>query len=271
VVRVDRHVTYEEASEPPGGALVERLLPVARSLREARRAKGAALFSLPRLKVTLDALGEPVASLTPSDTPAQLVVSELMVLYNARLGERLAAAGAPAFYRAQPEPIAPLPHDPADPLFPLLVRRRLPPTTVLVEPAPQRTMGLEAYVQGSSPIRRLGDLIAQRQLLALLDGRPPPHEAAALEAFKVELNRFERRARHMEEERRRYWICRWLEARAGPLEGVVSRNGPMVYLPSLDREVPCKPPPEPVPVGTAVRVRVERCDPRKREVLLAIV
>ena len=60
--------------------------------------------------------------------------------------------------------------DLSDPLARLKLRRSMPPTVVVTQPGPQRTMGLEAYVQGTSPIRRLGDLIAQRQLLALLDG-----------------------------------------------------------------------------------------------------
>jgi hypothetical protein len=46
-----------------------------------------------------------------------------------------------------------------------------------VTPAPHFSLGLAAYVQATSPIRRYGDLLVQRQLAALADGQVPLQEA----------------------------------------------------------------------------------------------
>lgn len=272
VVRVERQLDYADgaAADP-----IARLDPFARALREARRARGATVYSLPHLKVDLDAAGEPRPARVETDALAHAVVSELMILYNAKLGEELARAGAPAYYRTQP--LDPVPRDapqldPYDPLYPLQVRRILRPTVVATEPGPQRSMGLEHYVQATSPLRRMADLIAQRQLLALLDGRPLPYDHAALAALLPDLEAAARRARTLEEDRRRYFVCRWL-AGVGELPAIVSRRRPMLYVPELDRELPCAPPLQggTPPVGTAVRARVRKVEPRQREVLLAIV
>ncbi len=273
VVRVDRRLTYaDEVAGPPD--VVQRLVPVAQALREARRARGATVYSLPHLKLELDAAGEPHPLRVGSDTPAHLVVSELMVLYNARLGEELSGAGVPAYYRTQPLPPVPpgTPSlDPTDPLYPLLVRRSLRPTVVTTEPGPQRSMGLAAYVQATSPLRRMSDLIAQRQMLALLEGRPAPYDRHTLEDLRRDLEATARRARLLEEERRRYFTCRWLAAR-DELIGVVSRPRPMVYLPELDRELPCERLPHGAPpIGARVRTRVRKVSPRQGEALLTIV
>lgn len=41
------------------------------------------------------------------------------------------------------------------------------------KPAAHFSLGLPAYVQATSPIRRYGDLVVQRQILACLDGASP--------------------------------------------------------------------------------------------------
>lgn len=272
VVRVERHLDYAAgaAADP-----IARLEPFARALREARRARGATVYSLPHLKLELDPAGEPRPARVETDAPAHAVVSELMILYNSRLGEELARAGAPAYYRTQPlDPLArDAPQlDPHDPLYPLQVRRTLRPTVIATEPGPQRSMGLEHYVQATSPLRRMPDLIAQRQLLALLDGAPLPYDRAALAALLPDLEVAARRARTLEEERRRYFVCRWL-AGVSELPAIVSRRRPMLYVPELDRELPCATPVHGgvPPVGTAVRARVRKVEPRQREVVLGIV
>lgn len=270
-IQVDWQVDYDAAASQPGPReLLERLLPIAEELRARRRAAGAVVVSLPNLKLILDPERGPIPTLLSSSRPAQRVVSELMVLYNAELAERLRRAGTPALFRTQPQQVSlPRDLDPSDPLYPVRVRRSLPPTTVQCRPGPQRTMGLPAYVQATSPMRRCADLIAQRQLLALLDGTPAL-SIDALEEARAGLNRLERRARQLEDERNRYLICRWLGG-AGDQEAIVSRAGPRaaVYLPAVDRELPAALP-EDAEVGQPVRVRVRRVDARAREVLLEL-
>ncbi|RMG10992.1 MAG: RNB domain-containing ribonuclease, partial [Planctomycetota bacterium] len=267
-VRVDAQSGYE-APEGLARELVRGLLPVAEALRAARLRAGARLPELAWLRVGLDEEGEPTTRLARNDAPAHLVVSELMVLYNARAAEALADAGWPALYRVQEEPLAPLAVDAGDPLFPLEVRRTLPPTQVRTMPGRQRSMGLEAYVQATSPLRRAADALVQAQLMALLAGGPPAFDAESLEDLRARLLRKERRARALEEERRRHLLAVWLSGQSEPLEAVVSRPGSpaLVYLPALDREFPCVD--APATRGMRLRVRVRECEPRAGRVSFA--
>jgi len=273
-IRVDARFSYDD--EPPTAAaaeVVRRLVPAARAVREERREAGALLFSLPQVKLRLDAEGRPYPHTFPSGGPAHLVVSELMILFNRELARALARSGAPALYRTQPEPLDVPEEDPADPLWAHDARRGLPPTQVAVAPGPHLTLGVDAYCQGTSPIRRYGDLLAQAQLLALLRGEDPPHGRVEVESIKDELEPLERRARRLEARRDRYWCAVWLEGRTEPLEGRISRTTgrrPMAWIDALGRALPVRypddedgRPPPPPERGTLVRLRPRRLVPRE--------
>jgi exoribonuclease-2 len=280
-VRVRSQVGYElEGGDALGREVVERLLPFARALREGRRARGAVLIDLPHVKLRFDAAGDPYPLLSGREGPAHVVVSELMVLYNAFLAETLAGAGVAALFRAQPQPLAapgagPAALPPDHPLVPVFLRRSMPPTQVGPEPGPHRTVGVEAYLQATSPIRRYGDLLAQRQLLAHLDGVPPPHDAQGVRALQAELEPAERRARQAEDERERYLVCHWLARQREPLPGWITRvdaRRVSAWIPALGRELPCRVEPgQAPPLASEVRLRVLRAVPRQRVVDLELL
>lgn len=274
-IRVGRQHGYEDAPQDAlVASVIGRLLPLARTLRAERQARGAAVIELPHVKLRFDERGDPYPVLAGRETEAHLVVSELMVLYNAVLAEQLAGAGAAALFRVQPLPVPASPLPEGDPLAPVLLRRSLPPTQVGPDPGPHRTVGVDAYLQATSPIRRYGDLLAQRQLLALLDGVPPPHDRAGVQALQAGLEKAERRARQAEDERERYLVCDWLRRRAAPLQALVTKleaRRVFAWVPELGRELPVKVEPgHGPPVGTRVALRVLRALPRQRVVDLEL-
>lgn len=272
VVRVGERLAYEEAPEGEAAVVLEHAVRAATALREARRQRGAVSLSLPQLKVRIDARGAPELKVSGRlDQAANLAVSELMVLYNTHLGRALRDARLPALFRTQPKAVKLPARDPDDPLYAPLCRRGLPPTIVALEAGPHRLLGVDAYVQGTSPIRRAGDLLAQRQLLAHLAGAPAPYDRAAMERLKGAIETAEKRAQRAMDERERYWIAQWFAERTEPLEGVVSRldhRGLMIYLPEIDRELPLREPPTMPQLGDRLTVRVARASPRERSVLL---
>lgn len=276
-VRVARQHPYQDdPADPVVGDLLRRLLPLAKALRAARRERGAVQLELPHVKIRFDEGGDPYPTLAPREGAAHLVVSEMMVLYNASLAEALVAAGVPALFRVQPNRPAAPSHPEGDPLGQVLYRRTLPPTHVGPDPGPHRTVGVEAYLQSTSPIRRYGDLLAQRQLLAHLDGAPAPHDRAGVLAVQAELEPAERRARQAEEDRERYLLTAWLGRCGRELPGFVTRSEPRrlsCWIPELGRELPVRleggaaaP-----PVGAPVSLRVARALPRQRTVDLQLL
>ncbi len=277
VIRIERHLVYEAWTPDPAtpdGAFLARLLPIVDALREARRGRGATILGMPALRMKAQG-GVPVVRVIRNDSAAQMAVSELMVLYNTELGRALSAGGATALFRTQTRPVKKPGREPDDPLFASLARRGLPPTIVDVRPAPHRMLGAEAYVQGTSPIRRYGDLIAQRQLLALLSGQPPPYDGKSLGALQGELEAAEKRAGRAMDERERYWLTLWLAAHPGPHAVHVSRSddrGLQAYLPALDRDLPIvRHPTRTLVVGDPLDVRVTATQPRLRTATLEAV
>jgi exoribonuclease II len=278
LVRVTKRLTYEETAAPAALAATEaegrRLVATAEHLRAARREAGAILVQTDSLKVGVED-GVAQIGLRRQDTPGDLVVGELMVLFNREAGRLLAAADAPAFFRTQAEPREP---EPArdDPLYALRARRRFAPANVTVEPARHHGVGADAYVQATSPLRRYADLVNQRQIAAVAAGAKPPHVHADLERLVARLVERERTVRIAADDRTDHWLARHFEKRVGEtIPGVLSRvprrGMGSVWVPSLSRELPLRPPADwtPPPEGTAGQWRIARVQPWRGRVELA--
>jgi exoribonuclease-2 len=270
VVRVARRLTYEGTSD--AGSLAaspaagRRLAEIAQRLRDARREAGAILVSLESLKVTV-AGGVPQVAVRHQQTPGDLVVGELMVVFNREGARLLAAADAPAIFRTQDAPRDPEPRA-DDPLLPLRARRRFAPSAISVEPGRHHGVGADQYAQATSPLRRFADLVNQRQLVAVAAGAKPPYRHADLERLVPHVVMRERAVRLAADERSDHWVARAFEARRGKtVSGILSRaprrGMGAVWVPALCRELPLRAatgwtaPPE----GTAGEWRVARVAP----------
>jgi len=177
-VRVER-LSYREAEErlgePPLSALLER----AEAFYRRRLANGALDLALPEVKVRVEAGRVEIRPLLPYRS--RFLVRELMLA----AGE--AAAGF-AWERGIPFPFAtqekrpfegPLPEDPLARSY--TARRWLTRTTYRKTPLLHAGLGLSAYAQVTSPLRRYLDLVAHQQLRAHLKGDAPLSAEAVLE------------------------------------------------------------------------------------------
>jgi exoribonuclease-2 len=276
LVRVTRRLTYEATEDVAalgGGDGGRRLVEIAQRLRDARRAAGAILVSLDSLDVEFEG-GRPKISARHRATPGDLVVGELMVLFNREAAGVLAKASAAAFFRTQDAPRESEPRA-DDPLLQLRARRRFAPASVSIEPARHHGVGADQYAQATSPLRRFADLVNQRQLAAVVLGTATPYRHADLERMVPSLLSRERAVRLAADDRVDHWVARSFEGRAGAtIEGTLSRAPRRglgaVWVPSLCRELPLRPPAgwQAPPEGTTAAWRVARVAPWRGRVEL---
>lgn len=123
-------------------------------------------------------------------TPARRLVAECMVIYNAVLTEIMAAIRAPLFYRYLNEEMADADSNPER-------GNRVPPAVLGTLPKPHAAMGLKAYAQMSSPLRRYSDLVNQRQAIAVLNSTEPPYAETDLQAMLEHISQTRQRIRQV--------------------------------------------------------------------------
>lgn len=282
-VKIARRMTYDEGDavlrDPSSDALGPTLAKIAAEMdrhRAWRNARGAVQFQRP--EVYFDATGERV-KLKIGDPlgPARQLVQELMVATCTGAAIFCAEQQIPCVYRAQAPPDdAPKVADPrtgriedANLQYELL--RRLKPSTLQLEAAPHFTLGVPAYTQVTSPIRRYADLLMHQQLSAFLKTGRPLFPANKLQAHLFELSRRAMLVRRVEQDSRRYYALRYLEQNPGMvLTGTVLREvGKKTLLElqplALQELVPLR---RRRPPGTVLRFEAIAADARADEVQL---
>ncbi len=217
-----RRYTYTEAdaaldtdSDGEGQAL-RILQAIAQTLRADRMADGALEMERPEVKVAVDAERNITVSVTPVPTPARRMVAEFMVLANQLVGERLRDCGVPAIYRTQdPVSMEDVPDTSVDAVRHYHILRQIRPSRLTTTPGPHALLGVEPYVQATSPLRRYLDLVVQRQLTSAIDGFDPPYSPDDLKGLIGEADATLRDLNRAEDERKRYWAFKYLGGRIG--------------------------------------------------------
>jgi exoribonuclease-2 len=252
-VRVTR-LSYTQAQErlDAGDAPFVALQRLARASRALREAEGALSIDLPEVRVKADGEG---VNITPVPKPEmRFVVQECMTL---------AGWGAAIFAddNGVPVPFATQDHPTRDVRGESLSshwarRRTLARTRFQPAPGPHHGMGLDVYVQVTSPMRRYLDLVVHQQLRAFLAGADPmPGRVMASHIAQAGLNADA--TRQAERLSRRHHTLRFVAAHPErEWTGiVVDRRGAQATLliPELALDLPIS---SSVPLGTELRVQL---------------
>ncbi len=254
------------SGDGPYARQLERLAELSERLERQRVAAGAVVLRVPEVEIHVDR-GEIRLERRDPASPAQRLVSEAMVLAGALAARFSIERGIPVIYRRQDPPDRPLPLPaPADDeiVAARRLRRALRRGEVSLAPGPHHALGLPAYAQATSPLRRYQDLATHRQISAVLAGREPVYDAASLQRIAATTERAESDGRKAERASERYWMLRWYESRQGArVHAVVADTTPrpVVVLEDtlLEEVVPALADAEP---GDRVQLEVVRVVPR---------
>jgi len=273
---VQRRLSYDEADqilvspgeEEPLGAQLARLDTVTAALQTRRRERGALTIRRPELKIKV--LDEDVSiKLIDSDSPSRRIISELMILANSLAAQFAVREGIPIIYRAQDPPAEELeiPEE-YDPIAMDQVFRRLKKSKFTLAPQTHAGLGLDAYTQLTSPIRRLIDLVIQQQLAAHFAGRPLPFGEQDLFAAIGAAQAAEADIRTVERKANRFYLLKYLEQsrRRSSMEAIVVaelRSGFLVETSDLFVRGRLRGLEEARQLGERMVVKIEKIDPEE--------
>lgn len=219
LIRVKHQLTYHDVNlMADANKDIIILQAIARHFRDYRLAHQAIQISLPEVNIWLNEDGEIVISRISRESPARMIVSEIMIMANWLMAQRLAANQMPAVFRSQPEPRERIVKGEDSSLFDNLMQRRaLSRFIISAEPGRHVGLGLDCYVTATSPIRKYYDLMTQRQIRAIL-GLGKPLDVEKTNHRIQMLQEPMRMVTLVQRRRNRYWLLKYLESRIGKRE-----------------------------------------------------
>ena len=272
-INVQRRLSYDEADrELQTNDALQTLLRIAHELHEARSKRGAITFRRPELKIRVYGDEIKVTRINPN-SPARFLVSEMMILANGLSADFASANGIPVIYRTQePREALAVEDTPAvEALAFERLRKTFKRSRLSLTPGLHSGLGLGAYTQASSPIRRYADLVTQRQFTSMLSGSSVPYGREELLRILATAEAAEQEIRTIEERSTNYWLLEYLARykRDEALSAVVLDQKGNVELQdyylrakmsSLGKTTP----------GETITVRIEAIEPAKVEVRFRI-
>lgn len=247
-IEVDEHLTYDEADErlksdtSETGQLLRGLRQIAFDYQERRRQSGALFFPRNEVKIKVDEQRQVAIAPLRMDSPSRQLVSELMIFVGDETARLCADQQIPAVYRSQTvietTQVADLLAVPS-PARVNQALRFMPKARLSPSPERHDGLGVDAYLQVTSPLRRYPDLLLHYQLKAWLKGEATPLGAEEMQSIGKQVEMLQDIHSRLEREARRYWTLRYLESRIGTryevivLEALPTPNRYKVELPLL--------------------------------------
>jgi exoribonuclease II len=231
VVRVQDRLTYDEVNEilrtddgpgPVAGHqrtqadILKQMYELSRILRNKRVERGALMLSLPEVHFKFEADSSPSLEIVDQDTPSRTIVAEFMILYNCLIARFCRDNRIPVLFRTQEEPGEKFTLEESGYLYYVFQqRRKLRRLKLNTTPYPHSVLGLDVYVQGSSPIRRYLDLVVQRQIKGFLMGVKPVCNEKQLEEIGMTIEPVIKNLGTIKRNRLRYWVLKFLSLHPG--------------------------------------------------------
>lgn len=223
IIRVAQQYTYDEVNSIyKEHHLFSTLYQLAMALRKLREAQGALLIPLPEINFQFSNNAGIDVNLVPQDTPSRIIVSESMILYNRLAAKYASEIGLPMLYRGQEKPQERLPTDEFNYIYYVFQqRRKLRPLLIDTAPLPHSGLGVDAYTNATSPLRRYTDMVVQRQLYTAVFNKKPVYNEARLKEINMLTQQTLKDIFLIKRNRTRYWVLKYLSRRIHDTFGAI--------------------------------------------------
>jgi exoribonuclease-2 len=219
IIRVKDQLTYDQVNtiyESENDTIYHHLFRLAQKSKRYRVEQVALILSLPELNISVDKNSSINIRLVSQETVSRTIVAEMMILYNWLAARFCRDNHIPTIYRGQKEPSEKLPLEDAGYVYYVFrQRRKLYPLIIDVEPRPHAGLGLDSYINVTSPIRRFFDLVSQRQMLNFMFKGVPFYNREELEKIRIQVTTSLKDLNMARRNRQNYWINRYLEKQTG--------------------------------------------------------
>ena len=215
IVRIEKQLTYDQVNAVyVDDPILSPLYRLSQALRQKRAANSALLIPLPEIHFGFQNNSGLHVSLIEQDTPARVMVSECMILYNWLAAKFASEKALPILYRSQKPPQEILFDDESKYIYYVFQqRRKLYPLSINTIPQPHSGLGVDVYTNATSPLRRYMDLLVQRQIHSDMLKEKPIYTESRLKELSMLIQQTLKDIDLMKRNRIRYWILKYLAGR----------------------------------------------------------
>jgi len=257
----------------PQLAVLDRL---ADALERLRLGRGALKVARPELRIKVRH-GEIEVSETRMDSRSRAMVAEFMILANVISAEFCRSRGIPCLYRTQEPPEQAFQQSGAeyDALAFDQAVRGLRKSRLMTQCGQHAALGVSAYTQTTSPLRRWSDMLVQRQIAAVLQGREAPMEEGRLAATIEDIERQGGEVRDAQKQSEQFWLLEYLRRNYLGATMPARVVGRLAGGLNAELETICTrfkfSTPQRLQIGDRVLLRLDSCEPDKGLALFVYV
>ncbi|PKL43712.1 MAG: hypothetical protein CVV41_08045 [Candidatus Riflebacteria bacterium HGW-Riflebacteria-1] len=270
IIHIEKTIDYDTAdSMLPDNEWLRQALTFAEQLKGRREKMGAVMFPRqPELSIKVRD-GEIVIEQRNREDLTQGMIAEFMIWANHAAAEFCRKNSIPCLYRVQEgDDNKPEFGNSFDPVLFFSAIRTFRKTTVSQEAGRHYSLGLSAYTQATSPLRRYSDLLIHRQIKAAINGQPPLYSQNELAQAVLISDSAVSRADEIMRDRERYFLHKHIKTRQkseevvfdGTVVDTGSVNDVVFYVDFLCSFKHCRRPSFDVVVGQKVGVKVNQID-----------
>jgi exoribonuclease II len=254
---------------------ISDLALLSKKRKQWRKEQGSIEIAMPEATIKVKDNEEISIELVENPISRRLV-AEMMIMTGEIAGHYGQTHSLPLPFRGQPQPELPSDEElillPAGPVRSCALRRCMPRSEMWVTPARHAGLGLNTYVQATSPIRRYTDLLAHFQIKAHLRGESLPYSSDRMQEIVYSVTAASQEATLVERQTNRYWSLEYLRRHADETWQVLvlrwlreDENLGLILLEEIGLELPHRFE-RAVELGDRLHVRVTRSDPHRDEI-----